>query len=255
MKAVILAAGQSTRIRTITNSPKCLLRIGDRAILDNQLQTLVDQGVEQIAIVVGYRSQEIVRHVSTHYPNVDVCFIRNPRYLTTNNIYSLLLAKDWIGQSKFACLNADVLYHPRILAPALQTSAQVSMIVDPEFRNETMKVIVRDNRIVEMRKGIPQEYSSGTYIGVTTFADSICKRLFATIDEMVGNGREKEFFNIAVQHLADEGVAVSYTSTNGLPWAEVDDPADYRFAKQIFAQFAATTLTYADQKLSCEVPL
>jgi hypothetical protein len=52
-----------------------------------------------------------------------------------------------------------------------------------------------------------------------------------------------EFFNIAVQELADEGVHVGYTSTDGLAWAEIDDALDLTFAQQsVFPNLAARTV-------------
>jgi hypothetical protein len=49
-----------------------------------------------------------------------------------------------------------------------------------------------------------------------------------------------DFFNIAVQELADEGVHVGYTITDGLAWAEIDDPLDLSFAQRsVFPNLAA----------------
>jgi choline kinase len=222
--------------------PKCLLRVGNRTLLDRQLESLTSNGVGEIAIVVGYRAEEIVRHVRREHPDIRISFIENSSYADTNNSFSLLLAERWVGKSKFICLNADVLYHPMILPPAIGTAAPISMIVDPEFREETMKVIIRDGRVVEMRKGIPREKFSGTYIGITTFSARICPLLFARISELVAAGGQREFFNTAVQRLANQGIEVSYTLTGGLPWAEIDDPNDYRFALEVVVpQLADTT--------------
>lgn len=232
MKAVILAAGLCSRIRAVTASPKCLLEFNGRAILDYQLASLNAAGVEEFAIVVGYKKQEIIEHIASyHAPLLDrMCFIVNQRFSCTNNIYSLYLAADWIGRSKVVCLNADVLYHPRIIIPALNNAANISMIVDDEYKEETMKVIIRDEYVVEMRKGIPREQASGTYIGITTFAAPVVHPLMREIEDLVNSGHEREFFNVAVQRLISKGAKVSYTSTALLPWAEIDDPGDYRSA-------------------------
>ena len=49
------------------------------------------------------------------------------------------------------CLNADVLLHPDILVSAIKTGSPASMIVDPEWRDETMKVVIRDGNVVQLR--------------------------------------------------------------------------------------------------------
>jgi NDP-sugar pyrophosphorylase family protein len=64
MKAVILAAGQGTRIRAVHGErPKCLIKVDDETILDHQIDGLSKAGIDEIAIVVGYEKQQIIRHV------------------------------------------------------------------------------------------------------------------------------------------------------------------------------------------------
>lgn len=234
MKAVILAAGLSSRIRSIANGlPKCLLRFGGQTILDFQIESLFDAGVESLAIIVGYGKEHIIDHVVREHPEKcrSISFIVNPKFASTNNIYSLWLARRWVEGSDFICLNADVLYHPRIILPAIATQADISVIIDEEFREETMKVIIKRGRILAMSKLIPRQESSGTYIGITTFSRRIYKELFAGIGALIEEGRVGEFFNVAVGRLIARGTRVHFTKTEGLPWAEVDDANDLRYAE------------------------
>lgn len=241
MKALILAAGQGTRIRAIHGEhPKCLIRVDDRTILDHQLDSLRMAGIRDVGIVVGYEKEQIMRHVRSTYRDGSqrISFIENPAFASTNNIYSLWLARDWVGPEAFVCLNADVIFDPHILSAALPR-APISMIVDPEWRDETMKVIISDDRIIQMSKRIPRGTFSGTYIGVTMFSAGVNRQFFERLGQLVDAGRVNQFFNIAVQQLADEGVPVGFTSTEGLPWAEIDDPVDLAFAQQhVFPKLA-----------------
>lgn len=242
MKAVILAAGQGTRIRSVHGErPKCLIRVEGLTILDHQLQSLRIAGIDEVGIVVGYQKDQILRHVQ--HSNQDglqtISFIENPLFATTNNIYSLWLTREWIGGDSFVCLNADVVYDPYILEKALASKAPVSMIVDPEWREETMKVIISGDRVIQMSKRISAESFSGTYIGITTFSAQGTLQLFDKLAKLIKAGQVNEFFNIAVQQLADESVRVGFTSTSGLPWAEIDDPLDLTFARQsVFPRLA-----------------
>ena len=236
MKALILAAGRGTRIHSVHGDrPKCLIRCnnGDSTILDHQIECLFSAGVTNIGIVVGYEKDQIIRHVHTHYRQSrrHFSFIENPLFAKTNNIYSFWLARPWLNGEPFICLNADVVFDPRILSPAVESAAPITMIVDPEWRDETMKVIISDDRVIRMNKRIPQSEFSGTYIGITGFSANVQDGLFAKIDNLIRTGGENEFFNVAVQELADEGVRVGFTSTGDLPWAEIDDPADLAFAR------------------------
>ena len=234
MNALILAAGRGTRIESATHGrPKCLLTFGERTILDYQIEGLRAAGVAQIGIVIGHNGGQIVDHINRNYVHCRSMFhiVPNPWFATTNNIYSLWLAREWLANQNFMCLNADVLCHPDILLPAAMPVAPVSMIVDPEWRDETMKVIIRDGRVVRMSKAITRSEYSATYMGITTFSRTILPALFREIGTMLDDGLVNEFFNSAVQRLVGHGLCVGYTPTLGLPWAEIDDPADLHYAQ------------------------
>src|SRR5258706_9434308 len=236
MKGLILAAGQGTRIRAAHGDcPKCLIQLNrsEWTILDQQIDSLVSCGVQDIGIVVGYEKDQIIQHLVTNYQGSLSRFriIENPVFAETNNIYSLWLAREWLRGDSFVCLNADVAFDRRILPPAANSLAPINMIVDPAWRDETMKVVVAGTRVTRMSKQISRSEFSGTYIGITTFGAGIQKRLFAGITDLIETGHEKEFFNAAVQQLADDGVQVGFTSTLDLPWAEIDDPGDLAFAR------------------------
>lgn len=239
-----LAAGQGTRIRSAHGAcPKCLIRFNrtDWTILDQQIDALFSAGVGLIGIVVGYEKGQIICHMKGNYRGLldRFRFIENPLFAKTNNIYSLWLAREWLTGSSFVCLNADVAFDREVLVPALSATAPVTMIVDPAWREETMKVIIARNRIIQMNKQISRKDFSATYIGVTVFKARVQGRLFARIEDLIRAGKQNVFFNVAVQQLADEGLVVGYTETCGLPWAEVDDPGDLNFARlHVFPKLA-----------------
>src|SRR5215472_5587495 len=246
MKAVILAAVQGTRIRSVHGEhPKCLIEVDDTTILDHQLEALSMAGINEVVIVVGYEKEQIVAHIRNKRLSYDqrIHFIENPAFAITNNIYSLWLASDWLRGDSFIVLNADVIFDPEILDSAVQPYAPISMIVDPLWRDETMKVIIEDDRVTRMSKKISQEEFSGTYIGITVFSKSIQQRFLCKLNDLIVAKRVNDFFNVAVQELADEGIHVGYTSTDGLAWAEIDDPLDLTFAQQtVFPNLAAARI-------------
>jgi len=246
MKAVILAAGQGTRIRSVHGEhPKCLIEVDNTTILDHQLEALSMAGINNVAIVVGYEKEQIVNHVMSRRlgPIQRIRFIENPAFAITNNIYSLWLALDWLRGDSFIVLNADVIFNPEILDVAVRPHASISMIVDPVWRDETMKVVILDDHVIRMSKSISRDEFSGTYIGITVFSKAIQDRFFHKLEDVIAAGGVNEFFNVAVQELANEGVSVGYTTTDGLPWAEIDDPVDLTFAQQnVFPQLATAVV-------------
>src|ERR1700758_2111226 len=245
MKAVILAAGRGTRIRSVHGEhPKCLIEVDNGTILDHQLDALAMVGINEVAIVVGYEEEQIIAHVNARRLLTQrIHFIENPGFAITNNIYSLWRSLDWLRGDSFIVLNADVIFDPEILKSAVRPYAPISMIVDPLWRDETMKVIIEEDRVIEMSKKISREEFSGTYIGITVFSKAIQNQFFLKMNKLIGSSRVNEFFNVAVQQLADEGVFVGFTSTEGLAWAEIDDPVDLTFAQRnVFPQLATAVV-------------
>jgi L-glutamine-phosphate cytidylyltransferase len=165
VKAVILAAGQGTRIRSVHGEhPKCLIEVDNTTILDHQLDSLSLAGIRDVAIVVGYEKEQIINHVMNRKANTlpRIHFIENPAFAITNNIYSLWLALEWLRGDSFIVLNADVIFDAEILDIAVRSKSPISMIVDPLWRDETMKVIIHGNRVMQMSKKILREHFSGT---------------------------------------------------------------------------------------------
>jgi len=245
VKAVILAAGQGTRIRSVHGEhPKCLIEVDNSTILDHQLEALSMIGINDVAIVIGYEKEEIIAHVNARkLLTQKIHFIENPAFAITNNIYSLWLALDWLRGDGFIVLNSDVIFNPEILDVAVRPPAPISMIVDPLWRDETMKVVILDDHVIRMSKNISRDEFSGTYIGITVFSKAIQDRFFHKMEDVIAAGRVNEFFNIVVQELANEGVPVGFTNTDGLPWAEIDDPVDLTFAQRnVFPQLATAVV-------------
>ena len=241
MKAVILAAGQGTRIRSVHGErPKCLIEVDHTTILDHQLEALSIAGINDVAIVVGYEKKQIINHVIRQQNRIQrIHFIENPGFAITNNIYSLWLALEWLRGDSFIVLNADVIFNSDILDMAVRARTPIAMIVDPLWRDETMKVIIHGDRVIQMSKRISREQFSATYIGITVFSKTIQPRFFDKMTTLISAGRVNDFFNIAVQELVDEGIQIGYTNTNGLAWAEIDDPTDLSFAQEnVFPQLA-----------------
>jgi choline kinase len=245
MKAVILAAGRGTRIRSVHGErPKCLIEVDNRTILDHQLDALSMVGINDVAIVVGYEKEQIIAHVNARTVVTQrIHFIDNPVFASTNNIYSLWLALGWLHGDSFIVLNADTIFDPEILDLALRPYAPISLSVDPLWRDETTKVIIVDDQVTRVSKKLSREEFSGTSIGITVFSKSIQDRFFQKMEDVIAVGQVNELFTVAVEELANEGVPVGYTSTDELAWAEIDDPVDLTFAQQnVFPQLATAVI-------------
>ena len=119
MKALILAAGLGSRLAPITdNVPKSMVPVNGKPILVKQIENLLNNGVKDITIITGYKSEVIEELIRNNYPSINI--IKSEDYINTNNMYSAYLAKNKLYGEEFLMMNADVYYDDTIIAELLK---------------------------------------------------------------------------------------------------------------------------------------
>ncbi len=248
MKCVILAAGTATRMRPLTNSmPKCLLAVGGKPILQRTIENVSAAGIEQIGLVIGYRAEEVRSFVRRQFPFHRIRFILNPKYESTNNAFSLLMARDFFMAEAqrgaplqdLLLLDADIVFSPLLLASLFADASpnKIAVRVEGKHDEEEVRVKVDGTRTITLigKTVLPNE-SFGESIGIELFASLASGRLFETIEQRVrdGNGRT-EFYESSFQSMIDEGIAFKAVDVSPFPAVEVDTPEDLRIAETVVA--------------------
>jgi histidinol-phosphate/aromatic aminotransferase/cobyric acid decarboxylase-like protein/choline kinase len=114
-KAIILAAGIGDRLRPFTlENPKCLAEVAGVPILENALKHLASLGTEEVVIVVGHHKDRIIETVGSNYLGMSIVYVVSKDYATTNNIYSLWLARAHLEEDVLL-LEADVFFERAVL--------------------------------------------------------------------------------------------------------------------------------------------
>jgi histidinol-phosphate/aromatic aminotransferase/cobyric acid decarboxylase-like protein/choline kinase len=115
LKAIILAAGVGDRLRPFTDkNPKCLAEVAGVTILKNALTQLAATGTKEVAIVVGHHKETIIETIGTKFLGLAIDYVVSDDYATTNNIYSLWLAREHLTQDVLL-LEADVFFERAVL--------------------------------------------------------------------------------------------------------------------------------------------
>ena len=123
MQAVILAAGMGRRLGTLTkHNTKCMIKVNDVTLIDRTLKSLLPFSLERVVIVVGYGGDNLKKYIGNRYDELNIEYVENEIYETTNNIYSLYLAKDYLLLDDTLLLESDVIFDPLIIK---------KMILDP----------------------------------------------------------------------------------------------------------------------------
>ena len=223
MKAVILAAGQATRLRPLTEfTQKCLLTVHDIPVLDYQIAVLKTCGITDIAIVTGHCAELVRTHVAGHSPAITV--IHNADYLETNNAYSLTLARAFVEESAdgFLVVNSDLIFTPQMLQALLDAPEQDAIVIDknPDLANDMVKVDMEGNRIREMSKTLPRERVTAQALGPVKFSKAGGAQY---LDFIEGERKNWLFYTLSDYAKDHEFYGVE---NQGYHWAEIDTPED-----------------------------
>ena len=136
-RAIIMAAGKGTRMRPVTlHTPKPLVRVNGRRMIDSVIEALHKNGISEIYIVVGYLKEQF-EVLTREYENVKL--IENPFYDTCNNISSLYVAREYIENA--IILDGDqIIYNEKILSPEFERSGYNAVWTDDETDEWLMTV-------------------------------------------------------------------------------------------------------------------
>ncbi|MGH7922685.1 MAG: NTP transferase domain-containing protein, partial [Candidatus Dormibacteraceae bacterium] len=132
MKAIILAAGMARRMRPISSRRhKTLIEIDGRSVISRIIDSLVSNGITDICILTGYRATELRSAVGREFPELEVEFIHNSDYETTNNVYSMALALEQLDFSEdIVLIESDLVFEPATLARLLDSDEPNVALVD-----------------------------------------------------------------------------------------------------------------------------
>jgi len=233
-KAIILNAGEGKRLRPLTqNMPKCLLKIGNKTILEHQLSSLEKCGIKTVILVLGYNFRMILEKLRQCSFDLRIRHTLNPVYSKTNTAYSLWLVRNEMNQD-FIYLNGDVFFHTSILKRLIRSKHDTCLaIVRKEVGAEEVKVKLANDLITGLSKEMIPSSANGEFVGIAKFSQSINDAFKTKLNEIVNEGKLNAFFELAVQRLL-KSHNVWAVDVSDLPCIEIDTYRDLNDAKRIY---------------------
>jgi L-glutamine-phosphate cytidylyltransferase len=234
-KVVILNAGRGMRLHPFTDTvPKCLIEIGGRTILEQQISILYRCGLKEVVIVTGYRENKIRERLRLAALDRNVRYIYNPDFDTSENLVSLWAAKAELSDSDCLILNGDTLIEPDIIRTKCEQAATypVTLASDSKavYDADDMKLHLDGDRVVRIGKATCAQNAKGEAIGLSRVSRRGGTLLTAVLDKMVATEKGRQsHYPAAYQMLADMG-AVGCSMINTPSWFEIDCPADLELA-------------------------
>lgn len=223
---------------------KCMVRLGGVPIIDRMISQIISNGINKITLVVGYKADHLIEHLSGRFPDAEIGFIQNTIYDKTNNIYSLSLAKDLLMEDDTILLESDLVFEDGILKKILDNDYPDLALVDKyeSWMDGTMVKLGEDNTIVNFisKKAFDfgeadkyyktvniykfsKSFSRGKYV---PFLEAYCKSL--------GNN---EYYEQVLKVIALlDNPQLKALMLDGEKWYEIDDIQDLDIAEALFAE-------------------
>jgi choline kinase len=237
MKALILSAGQGSRLLPLTaDRPKCLLPVGPKSLIEWQIETLAAGGIEDIAVVLGFRAAAVETVLAgLRRPGLTIRSIFNPFFNVADNLGSCWLARQEMT-GDFLIVNGDTLFEPAILARVLASPpAPITVTIDRKasYDADDMKVQVNGSRLLDIGKTLPLDIVNGESIGLLLFRGE-GPRLFAeAVDRAMRTPEGLHWWYLRVIGQLAKEHRVETASIEGLAWGEVDFPHDLLRAEKL----------------------
>ena len=236
MIGVILAAGMAKRLRPLTDTkPKCLLKVGERTLLERTVDAMAAAGINEFVVVTGYLGNMIRDFLTLHYPLFTIHFLDNVDYAHNNNIYSLWMAGQVVRGQEFLLMDSDILCDPAAVLRIAREPEAALAVNRHELGEEEMKVVVDDQMcITEISKTCRPEDAIGESVGIEKITATYSEALYRELDQMIlQEGLIDIFYERAFERLIPQGHTFRVVDTTDYFSYELDTPEDFQRAQEL----------------------
>jgi choline kinase len=246
MKAIILAAGQGTRLRPLTNDcPKCMVEFKGKPIIDYIIETMFASNLVDINVVTGYLDNVLKKHLEKYK---GISFYHNESYMTTNMVHSLWCAKAAFDKFDDAVIvsYSDIIYSDNVLHELINSTEDISVVIDKDWfklwkqrmddplQDAESLILDNEENILELGKKVNSyDKIQGQYIGLIKFSKQILPEIImfyhgALSTKDIGAMYMTDF----LQELINHGFKVKSIPIHG-NWIEIDTVEDLEKCKFI----------------------
>jgi choline kinase len=234
--AVVLAAGTGSRLKPLTNdAPKCLSEVSGVAILQRLVQSLCDHGFTRLVIVVGYLDHRVREFLDARNDQLDIEYVINTRYASTNNLYSLWLARQTIDEPCLL-LESDVVFDSSLLLEMLQPN-RMAVSRMQHWMNGTTVTVDSSQHVTDFQFGISGASSEILHktVNMYSFSKHTWRAFVERLSLHVSAGNVNEYYEtVLAEMLRDGSLALDAVPFDGGRWYEIDTLEDLREAELMF---------------------
>jgi len=226
--AVILAAGMGTRLRPLTNDrPKCLVEVEHKPMLLRMLEEVAQAGFERVLIVTGYKADVLQAWAESIVLPIQIEWVHNELYDTTNNIYSVYKLKE-VVQEGFVLIEADLLLEPGALEHFRQPDRLALAAFNPAIHSGTTADVDESGRVKSLfLKRVTSTVGAYKTVNITSFSPTSWALFRSYISMLIERGEHQIFYEEAIQSLIDIGsLQFDCVDFSCVWWDEIDSVDD-----------------------------
>ncbi len=234
--ALLLAAGTGNRLQPFTDSmPKCLVEVNGRPILERLIDNLSDNGFKRLVIVTGYMDHCIQRFVNEYGGELTIELISNPLFETTNNIYSLWLARNKIRES-FLLVESDLVFESSQLENLLYPNKIAISHIQP-WMNGTTVTLDSINRVQAFGMGSYVDSPCYKTVNIYSLSYSSWQNIIERLEIYISSGRVNDYYEAVFKEMvADNSISMEGVFFDPECWYEIDTPVDLANAERILEE-------------------
>lgn len=233
--ALLLAAGMGSRLYPLThNSPKCLTLVNEKSILERLVINLKQQGFKRLVIVTGYLENYIREALGTKSGNMTIEYIYSPLYKTTNNIYSLWMARERINEP-FILVESDLVFDVSQLDDMIYPDRIAVAHMQP-WMNGTTVTINKSQQIKSFQNGTAEHLDENNYktVNMYSFSLSSWHAIVERLNQYISAGKVNCYYETIFAEMVGEGnLSLQAISFDRKPWYEIDTIKDLAEAEKI----------------------
>ncbi|MCK5077663.1 MAG: phosphocholine cytidylyltransferase family protein [Calditrichia bacterium] len=240
--AVILAAGRGKRLKALSqNKPKPMVTVNNVSIIEKLISNLVKNKFSKIVIVVGYMADMIKEHLNKYEHQTEIIYVFNEIFDSTNNIYSLYLAKDYLING-FYLFEADIFCENSIFESMINSTDDNIILIDKynDSMEGTVVGVDEHNIVTGMYLGKEQEDDfdfSDKFKTVNFYkiGKSFYKEFFKNkLEEYIDKKEVSSYYELIIKFAVEAGYKFNGLKTANMKWWEIDTIEDLKTAEKIF---------------------
>ena len=246
MQAIMLAAGKGSRLGKYTkNNTKCMLEVYGKTLLERAIDALLLAGIKDFIIVLGYKGENVKKYIREKEldKKINIIYVDNDVYDTTNNIYSLYLAKDYLIKDDTILLESDLIYDVSIVKKLVDSKYDSAAVIAKyeEWMDGTVVTLNDEgfiNSFIE-RKNFEYKNADNYYktVNIYKFSKEFSERFYLPfLESYIKAYGNNDYYELVLKVISGlKEVKLHGFKLTGEDWYEIDDAQDYDIVNAIFA--------------------